>query len=69
MLLQHGRTAPPEKGYVLKVPQPWPDRQDEELREKFSSNCELLQKIPTLSCGTGMKRELTENRNRAGVGQ
>jgi putative transposase len=24
-----------EKGYVLKVPQPWPDRQDEELREKF----------------------------------
>ena len=24
-----------EKGYVLKVPQPWPDRQDEELREQF----------------------------------
>lgn len=24
-----------EKGYVLKVPQPWPDRQDEVLREKF----------------------------------
>ena len=24
-----------EKGYVLKVPQPWPDRQDETLREKF----------------------------------
>jgi len=24
-----------EKGYVLKVPQPWPDRRDEELREKF----------------------------------
>ncbi len=24
-----------EKGYVLKVPRPWPDRQDEKLREKF----------------------------------
>jgi len=24
-----------EKGYVLKVPQPWPDRQDEKLREEF----------------------------------
>jgi len=24
-----------EKGYVLKAPQPWPDRQDEEAREKF----------------------------------
>ena len=25
-----------EKGYVLKVPQPWPDRQDEKLREEFT---------------------------------
>jgi transposase len=24
-----------EKGYTLKVPQPWPDRQDEVLREEF----------------------------------
>jgi transposase len=24
-----------EKGYVLKVPKPWPDRQDELLREEF----------------------------------
>jgi transposase len=24
-----------EKGYRLKVPQPWPDRQDEKLREEF----------------------------------
>ena len=27
-----------EKGYVLKVPQPWPDRQDEELRVKFRAH-------------------------------
>jgi transposase len=31
-----------EKGYVLKVPQPWPDRQDEELREKFRSDLRIL---------------------------
>jgi transposase len=31
-----------EKGYVLKVPQPWPDRQDEKVREKFRETlCEL----------------------------
>jgi len=33
-----------EKGYVLKVPQPWPDRQDEELREKFRADlCALAE--------------------------
>ena len=31
-----------EKGYVLKVPQPWPDRQDEELREKFRAQLRTL---------------------------
>ena len=31
-----------EKGYVLKVPQPWPDRQDETLREKFRTHLSAL---------------------------
>jgi transposase len=31
-----------EKGYVLKVPQPWPDRQDEELRKKFRAQLRTL---------------------------
>jgi transposase len=31
-----------EKGYVLKVPQPWPDRQDEHLREKFRADLRAL---------------------------
>ena len=34
-----------EKGYVLKVPQPWPDRQDEELREKFRAHLRTLRKM------------------------
>jgi transposase len=33
-----------EKGYVLKVPQPWPDRQDEERRDAFRKTlCELAE--------------------------
>ncbi len=31
-----------EKGYVLKVPQPWPDRQDEKLREEFAEQLRSL---------------------------
>jgi len=31
-----------EKGYVLKVPQPWPDRQDEKLREEFAERLRSL---------------------------
>jgi len=31
-----------EQGYVLKVPQPWPDRQDEKLREAFRNQLRLL---------------------------
>lgn len=31
-----------EQGYVLKVPQPWPDRQDEELREAFRKKLATL---------------------------
>jgi transposase len=31
-----------EKGYTLKVPQPWPDRQDEVLREEFRSRLAAL---------------------------
>jgi len=35
-----------EKGYVLKVPQPWPDRQGEEAREKFRETLRELAKDP-----------------------
>lgn len=31
-----------EKGYRLKVPQPWPDRQDEKLREEFLARLSSL---------------------------
>jgi transposase len=31
-----------EKGYRLKVPQPWPDRQDEKLREEFLGRLSAL---------------------------
>jgi transposase len=33
-----------EKGFVLKVPQPWPDRQDEELREAFRARLAELER-------------------------
>jgi transposase len=35
-----------EKGYVLKVPQPWPDRQDEERRDAFRETLRELAKDP-----------------------
>ena len=35
-----------EKGYVLKVPQPWPDRQDEKLREEFVERLRSLAEDP-----------------------
>jgi transposase len=35
-----------EKGYVLKVPQPWPDRQDETRREVFHEQLSLLAEDP-----------------------
>jgi transposase len=35
-----------ERGYVLKVPQPWPDRQDEEAREKFREALSELAEDP-----------------------
>jgi transposase len=31
-----------EQGYALKVPQPWPDRQDEQLREAFRDRLRIL---------------------------
>jgi hypothetical protein len=31
-----------EKGYVLKVPKPWPDRQDELLREELTDRLRRL---------------------------
>jgi transposase len=31
-----------EKGYRLKVPQPWPDRQNDDLREEFRKKLALL---------------------------
>jgi transposase len=35
-----------EKGYVLKVPKSWPDRQDEKLREEFTDRLRSLTKDP-----------------------
>jgi transposase len=35
-----------EHGYVLKVPQPWPDRQDDALREAFRERLSLLVQDP-----------------------
>ena len=37
-----------EKGYVLKVPQPWPDRQDEKLQRGVPAiGCGALRRTPT----------------------
>ena len=35
-----------EKGYVLKVPQPWPDRQDDKLRDEFLNRLRSLAEDP-----------------------
>lgn len=35
-----------EKGYVLKVPRPWPDRQDAAQREKFLNELQSLLEDP-----------------------
>jgi transposase len=35
-----------EKGYVLKVPQPWPDRQDDTRRDAFRQQLSLLVQDP-----------------------
>lgn len=37
-----------EKGYVLKVPQPWPDRQDEQQREQFRQHLKTLALDPEI---------------------
>ncbi len=58
-----------EKGYVLKVPQPWPDRQDEGLREEFLTKLQALPKTPRLIFGMATKRALTGSRNLEGAGQ
>lgn len=42
-----------EKGYVLKVPKPWPDRQDEALREEFRSRLGLLAEDPEVELWYG----------------
>ena len=42
-----------EKGYVLKVPQPWPDRQDEALREEFRDRLALLAEDPEVELWYG----------------
>jgi len=42
-----------EKGYVLKVPQPWPDRQDEALREEFRSRLALCAEDPEVELWYG----------------
>jgi transposase len=42
-----------EKGYVLKVPRPWPDRQDEELREEFLAKLSTLNDDPEVELWYG----------------
>jgi transposase len=42
-----------EKGYVLKVPQPWPDRQDEVLREAFRERLSFLAEDPDVELWYG----------------
>jgi transposase len=42
-----------EKGYRLKVPQPWPDRQDEELREEFLAGLSVLAEDPEVELWYG----------------
>jgi transposase len=42
-----------EKGYRLKVPQPWPDRQDEKLREEFLERLSLLAEDPDIELWYG----------------
>jgi len=42
-----------EKGYRLKVPQPWPDRQDEKLREEFLARLSALNDDPKIELWYG----------------
>jgi len=42
-----------EKGYVLKVPKPWPDRQDEKLREEFTERVRGLAEGPEVELWYG----------------
>jgi hypothetical protein len=42
-----------EKGYRLKVPQPWPDRQDEKLREEFVTQLSALSEDPEIELWYG----------------
>jgi len=42
-----------EKGYRLKVPQPWPDRQDEKLREDFLARLSVLNDDPEVELWYG----------------
>jgi len=42
-----------EKGYVLKVPKPWPDRQDDALREEFLKRLGVLADDPDVELWYG----------------
>jgi transposase len=42
-----------EKGYRLKVPQPWPDRQDDEVREEFVIRLATLVRDPEVELRYG----------------
>ena len=42
-----------EKGYVLKVPRPWPDRQDEAAREAFLAHLRTLAEDPGIELWYG----------------
>jgi hypothetical protein len=38
-----------KQGYALKTPQPWPDKQDQQLREAFLQRLEQLLKRPDMA--------------------
>lgn len=42
-----------DKGYVLKVPKPWPDRQDEKAREQFIERLKKLVEDPEVELWYG----------------
>jgi transposase len=42
-----------KQGFALKTPQPWPDRQDEELRKQFLQQLELLWNDPNVDLWFG----------------
>jgi len=57
-----------KEGFALKVPQPWPDRQDEAAREAFCRQEELLKDGARWNCGSATRRVLRRPAPTAPVG-